>query len=59
MTETLPRSNSDERTTPRCPYCAQPFKTWQALGSHIHWRHNEGCPICEGGEGQACWSHFL
>ena len=39
--------------------CQREFKTEQAYQSHRRWRHEDGCPICEGGFGPACMSHFV
>ena len=53
-------SNKDQSVhVPRCGICAKVCKTWQGLSSHERNRHNLGCPLCDGGAGQACWWHFL
>ena len=39
--------------------CGRTFKTEQAYLSHRRWRHEDGCPICTGGFGSACYWHFL
>lgn len=45
---------------PRCEICGKVCRTWQGLSSHDRHKHDDGgCPICEGGFGQACWWHFL
>jgi len=45
----------------QCRDCGKQCKSVQGLISHernIHWERY-ACPICEGGSGSACGSHFL
>lgn len=53
--------SADTAVKIECIHCGRTFKTWQGLGSHYHHRHEveQGCPICVGGMGSACYSHFL